>query len=338
MKLKRLSLVIVSISISLFAGLFFAEVYLRITAKLELQHRNESKEAWAGDRKFRQAEDLMLGYEYTPHESDGSWLGYKANSLGFPDKERNIVKSNTSYRICVVGDSITEDGRYVEYLENKLNKGSGSHFEVWNCGVGGYGILHYYANIRSKILNFNPDLIIISFCLNDFNCTPVIYEDQDGKLIEYSNIYGYFSVPVNRQLFLRWRIYRLALIALSRISSYFKANNHLPWQTDNISRGRWAVQNILKLTDKAGIDVKGLIIPYLKEDYTEQEQLDYSDIKTVLDESGIKYLDMHGKFEDIGSARWRRERSDRIHPSEEGHRLISDHLYDFIEKTRLTER
>ncbi|MFC2091998.1 SGNH/GDSL hydrolase family protein, partial [Elusimicrobiota bacterium] len=104
----------------------------------------------------------------------------------------------------------------------------------------------------------------------------------------------------------------------------------ISWNSDEISTGRWAIKNITTLLKKNKIAVNAVIVPYLKKKYTYDEQLSYLSMKKLLNEFSIKHLDLHGKFKDIEDARWRREKSDSVHPSEAGHRLMSEHIHSFL--------
>lgn len=53
-------------------------------------------------------------------------------------------------------------------------------FEVWNCGVHGYGVNQYYQAMLEKVPAANPDLVIAGFCLNDFCELPVVMRDRRG--------------------------------------------------------------------------------------------------------------------------------------------------------------
>ena len=68
------------------------------------------------------------------------------NSDGFRDKEYPLEKSKNTFRIIILGDSVTSgfgvenNESYPEILEAKLNAlNNGINYEVLNFGVWGYG-------------------------------------------------------------------------------------------------------------------------------------------------------------------------------------------------------
>jgi lysophospholipase L1-like esterase len=71
------------------------------------------------------------------------------------------------------------DGTYPKVLERLLNEGSsGKRYEVFNMGVGGYHTSQEVETLRYKGLAFDPDYVLIGFCLNDLstNASGGVYE------------------------------------------------------------------------------------------------------------------------------------------------------------------
>ena len=97
-----------------------------------------------------------------------------ANSHGFRDVERAVAKRAGTYRIAVIGDSVTMqegiplDDLYTRVLESLLNRGRVEpNVEVLNFGVPGYVPRQQLALLQSRILEFSPDLVLWQFHDND---------------------------------------------------------------------------------------------------------------------------------------------------------------------------
>jgi lysophospholipase L1-like esterase len=83
-------------------------------------------------------------------------------------------KGEQVYRIACVGDSFTfgmgvaEEGTWPAQLQRSLD-----HFEperdieVWNFGIAGYDGLQEYEDLRTRVMTFEPDLILIAYYIND---------------------------------------------------------------------------------------------------------------------------------------------------------------------------
>ncbi len=117
----------------------------------------------------------LLGWDQIPHSS-GYWYRYddgtkfyvEINSHGFADSER--LFSKTRPRIALIGDSLTQNweaelsdrGQYVlaDLLEQRL--------EVLNFGMRGYGTDQTLILFEDQVVQFEPDIVIYTFCVNDF--------------------------------------------------------------------------------------------------------------------------------------------------------------------------
>lgn len=96
----------------------------------------------------------------------------RINSAGFRDKERTLEKPAGTYRIAVLGDSMTEalqvdaDAAFGSVLERELARCSrftGKRVEVLNFGVSGYGTAQALLNYRLFASGYSPDLVLLAF-------------------------------------------------------------------------------------------------------------------------------------------------------------------------------
>ena len=98
------------------------------------------------------------------------------NSKGFRGKEFSEEKIPLTLRIFTLGDSCTlgvgvgNDETYASVLENTLNSNSHSpnKFEVINAGVAGYTSLQGLRFLKTEIVKYKPDLVIVQFGFNDY--------------------------------------------------------------------------------------------------------------------------------------------------------------------------
>lgn len=127
-------------------------------------------------------------YIYTP--------GGKFNSIGLRDKEYSLVKSNDTFRIIVLGDSISfgshvkNNESFPEMLEFFLNNDSEKTIEVWNAGVIGYNSMQEYVFFKEVLINYDPDLIIQQFYINDYNSpmntyVPIMHSEEINQYCVY---------------------------------------------------------------------------------------------------------------------------------------------------------
>lgn len=97
------------------------------------------------------------------------------NSFGFRDVEHNIGKADQSFRILIIGDSLTFgygvddfENVYPRILQKNLDNAYGKNkFEVITLAKGGYSTIDELKVLKSVGINLSPDLIILSYFTND---------------------------------------------------------------------------------------------------------------------------------------------------------------------------
>lgn len=121
-----------------------------------------------------------LSYESKPHywyvecTYGRGWIRYKHNSLGMRDVERSFKKPSGAKRIVCIGDSIIYGVKVpfndivTRQLEKRINSTYPFRIEVLNCAVPSYGLKEYFFYLKNKGIKFNPDMVIVGLCLNDY--------------------------------------------------------------------------------------------------------------------------------------------------------------------------
>ncbi len=112
-----------------------------------------------------------LGFYPTPNYSVGT---NRHNSLGYRGEEIAIPKPEGLFRIVCIGGSTTygagvEDYRetYPYLLQQELNQAGYENVEVVNAGAFSYSSAESLINFQFRILDLEPDLIIVYDNVND---------------------------------------------------------------------------------------------------------------------------------------------------------------------------
>lgn len=120
---------------------------------------------------FRKSTNPVLFYELRPGAERDI---YAVNSAGFRDRELPEAKPPGTFRIALLGDSIAWghglplEQSLAKVLERLLNaSGAELRFEVLNFGVSGYSTQQEVELYRVKAARYEPDLVIVAYCLND---------------------------------------------------------------------------------------------------------------------------------------------------------------------------
>src|ERR1039457_3727344 len=128
-----------------------------------------------------------------------SWVA--VNSDGMRDREHAVEKPPGTFRIAVLGDSMTEamqvprERNFSSILENRLRgcrQLGGKTPETLNFGVSGYGTAQELIMLRTRVWKYHPDMVLLAvFPGNDIrnnraslNRDPFCpyYSHQDGRL------------------------------------------------------------------------------------------------------------------------------------------------------------
>lgn len=100
----------------------------------------------------------------------------KINSHGYRDVERTLEKPDNTWRIAVLGDSVTfgwgvalEDV-FSQKIEQRLNQRPDPYtYEVLNFGVPAYNTGQQVADFEARGLAYDPDVVLLVVVDNDFN-------------------------------------------------------------------------------------------------------------------------------------------------------------------------
>lgn len=275
-------------------------------------HRPELMDAfvWDGDGNSLahiRSENKVMVYELRPsvHLNDVIQI----NAHGFRDYEYTKDKPEGVYRICVVGDSITFgwwerlEETYPKVLETLLNAHAedGIVFEVWNMGIGGYNAEQEMELIRTRVLDFDPDMIIIGYCNNDNHI------GADAGL---------------------WRHFtRSGSLAWDFISLRWMQARELWYRETLVQR---SYRKIAEVTERKGIPVfVAFFYPNKPDKYwLKQIAKDIQFSKKL----GMHTVDLLSAFQNRG---WDETMTDGIHPNALGHEISAAALFDAVQASAL---
>ncbi len=284
-------------------------------------------------------EDYFLMWKLDSKYNDGV---IKINSQGFRDKEYKIKKDKNIFRILCLGDSSTFGEEmplaklYHKLLEDKLNKEFGSakkRFEVINAGVAGYTSAQGLNFYKYRGVAYEPNIVTFYFGIND----PIQRFYLDDKKIMQNKLPLVFKFFINNCLIRlsSYRLYRKAVLtAFDRIKNKNRENIPRVSLSDfksNIIELYQLCQkhhSLLVLISSPLCKEKSLnwertknVVVYRKalEDIAIQHQIPLIRIREMTEESEspteIFFLD-------------------RVHPSELGHKIIMQKIYDFLLASR----
>jgi len=303
--------------VSVFLSLLLIEAGARILQPIGYQpFFDTSSEEWkhdSADLPTLIKASRAMGYELIPRRGSG---GYKVNSLGIFDRERTIEKKASEFRIIALGDSITGGGgmTYVKFIEDALKDKTG-HIEIWNCGVPGYNTAQELAFLQQRCINFKPDLVLLQFCLNDFQVTPVVIKDKGRPVVYWprNDAAGF----INPLLFKYSYLYRRIIFFL-----YFRENFDEKEKCYRIVKE--SLTRMRDLLAERGVSFFVAVFPYMKDPYNEQDNTRYAYIREIIRDLHITSLDLTPTFLNAKVTVGELSIGDGLHPNVKGHELAAN--------------
>ena len=113
------------------------------------------------------------------------------NSEGFRDVEIRKQKPSSVLRIICLGDSWTfgwnvgSTQSYPQQLQDLLRREfPEANFEVFNIGVAGYSSIQGLRLLKTRVLDLNPDVVVVGFAMNEPHMAGV--DDKNASTREES--------------------------------------------------------------------------------------------------------------------------------------------------------
>jgi hypothetical protein len=170
------------------------------------------------------------------------------NQLGFrDDREYTLGKSPRTFRIVLLGDSVTFghgsvfEHSYPRLLEDRLRAWRPDvDWQVWNLGVPGYNTSQELANLLEVGPAFQPDLVIVGFFENDVvGNFPVQSPGMAARIKSATVSWLYrhvYSIELYKRLYLQiaWR---------------FSGQTSYRQRLDHLGEERQLIENVQQIQD-----------------------------------------------------------------------------------------
>jgi lysophospholipase L1-like esterase len=197
---------------------FILELFLQL--KKPSVYEFSKDVGWATKKNYTKNFNLV---DYYKNKYEGL---YKTNTFG----AREVGSPNSKKKILVIGDSFTMDAHtsnsssWFGILQRGLESEYRKNFTISAIGGGGYGTNQQYL-IADKFVresNFDPDVVILQFCVNDFMNNSHDWESQTSNYGQFLRRPYYVD---NNHLF--YHNFFFTKIVRSKLFSKLKLPNYL---------------------------------------------------------------------------------------------------------------
>ena len=291
------------------------EVALRISEPPDLIDHAVNNAQWDGDENgllHVRSKNRELVYELRPNASvfeHGFNQQFSTNSAGFRDREFITPKPQGIYRVIVVGDSIafgwnqSADQLFPKLLEQRFIADGHPEVEVYNMAVDGYNSQQEVELIRTRALSYQPDLLLIAYCLND-------------------NTYGADGGTWRHFQKSSSRAYDWLSLRCTRLQQQ--------WSGKDITTT--AFEDLAEIVAEQKLPVLVVVFPALtrKSDGSYPFLAQHIQLAGLADRLGFLLLDLGEPFLHQGFRNLQVHPNDVVHPNALGHQIASDSIYSFL--------
>lgn len=260
------------------------------------------------------------------------------NSLGWRDHEFTVEKPSNTFRILVIGDSLTFgegvkriDDLYTEIIQSKLNRASGTvRYEVLNVSMRGWNAAQYLRALKDRGLAYQPDLVVLGFFLND------IEYKKSNRPKHLSILPDSVHWLLSRVSYLYWHTHNI-------LNRQFNGKKNIEYflsytspESPDWKRFSSIWSEILGGCRENGIRTLVVILPelfMLGDDHPFRDV--YENVANLSRGCGASVLDLFPVVKGLNPRELWVGRTDP-HPNEKAQKVFADGIYRFMKEKKLT--
>ncbi len=270
------------------------------------------------------------------------------NSFGFRDREYSLKKQPGTLRVGVIGDSIAYgycnpsvglpvEDTFANKLEKRLNSdGDLIPVEVLNFAVSGYDTPQEVEFLETVGVQFDLDLVIVSYCLNDSQESSAELADLRKISIGTTNAGLVESVSkAYAFMFLHSDLFRWLALRLTRPPSPDRPSVDL---TRNYRKVEAALERLsLRFPGKKTLIV---VFPLFFSFEPHAWLADRNTVKGLAEKNNFDFLDLLGAFRDASgnSPEVLQSPCNAEHPNAEGHSVAAEAIYKHLKAEKFANR
>ncbi|MBW1814722.1 MAG: SGNH/GDSL hydrolase family protein [Deltaproteobacteria bacterium] len=249
------------------------------------------------------------------------------NAMGYFG--RDYPQEKTGKRIVIIGDSVAAgvgvpyEKSFGKLFEKKLNAVFESEYEVIVLAVPGYSTSQEIVLLRDEVFQYNPDLIVVAYHLND--PAHPLFHNAGGQ------VGMYFKKPVSYTFFY---LKRLLYRTKSRIKGIRSGCPNDPWSLflhcvywSDVKKN---FREIMAISENNSTSLVFAFLPLLL-DPVDGKGIDelYDRLGELAQESGAQSVNLMQAFQgyDMESVKLP---DDAWHPNEIGHRIIAERIFSYF--------
>jgi lysophospholipase L1-like esterase len=316
-----------ALGVGLLVMLVLGEIALRV---VDLGHPY-----YSAPELYQPSDDPRILFEPRPSFSGFSeGVALTTNSRGLRERELPLAKPPGIRRVVFLGDSVTfgagvkDDEPFPRLLERSINGAGGGPIETVNTGVVGYNTIQELARLERVGLPYEPDVVVLTFVVNDLLETFSIFDHQYEPTGAFANV----KVWLRRNSYL----YRFVQQMYWRLGQEVRRAREGPTEPlrkrDRVEERLETLAEIVAITRANGAGFLLVLYPDNLADPISPgpsgERLTMrEELQQFATREQVPLVDLSDALGDVRDPRARQYRlREDPHPSPEGHRVIAKAL------------
>jgi lysophospholipase L1-like esterase len=280
----------------------------------------------------RSAQPAEMSHEHIPgKQARLMGVDVSINRHGFRDGDYCLEKPRDTYRILMLGDSLTfgwgvaQGERFSDVLQGMLNASGEADrkVQIVNTGVGNYNTAQEVAFFGARGRGWKPDMVIVNFFINDAEPTPT-------KQVRWVFRHSYLA----RWAWGRFDLLQRRFLAAPRYDEYYASlyqENQPGWLACQES-----IRRLVRMSREDGF---ALVLAILPELHSVEPQYMFRAVEQKIveraHEAGVEHVVALSPCFQGHRPQSLWVSPDDAHPNAAGHRIIAEGLYAYLTGERL---
>jgi hypothetical protein len=252
------------------------------------------------------------------------------NSLGMTDREYAVAAPPDTWRIALVGDSVSQGTaaghglNFESLLEAHLNMRHGgkvhANYEILNFSIQGYQITQFVDVALHRAPALAPDVYVVALTVRSVHRS---WADHLASL-------------VRNNVDLKYDFLRQAVREARVSSNMSEGLINARLSRHRLPIMRWALTEIQAHARRANVPLVVMLVPI--PDDTELQMEEFDGIQDILDDLQIPSVDLLETFAYVEDLRPVRVSDGDRHPNEKGHRMLFEAIAQRLGRDAAFER
>jgi len=297
---------------------------------LEVTLRLTSSDVSENLEKYIETKDAR-NYENRPdfsYEING--ISYNINSDGLRDIAHSKIKQSKT-RVALLGDSVAF-GTNVDVKNSFASLLENNDREIINFAVSGYDLSSEVEALKIKVVEYNPDIVLLAFVMNDIEPSDIFFKTEEEKTcilpVLKINVDCKTKDAIRSIKTIQFFYNGFQNLFYSGVQDYYT----LSWGNEELYQNNIInpLNDFKEICDSSDFECGVIIFPLLRYDEEYPWINQHGKLINDLESLNLKYLSLLEPFQVFSAEELGGTSADILHPNELGHLVASEEIATFL--------